>query len=235
MSELLAIGVSHKTAPVEVRERLALPDATGRRFPARPARSGRHPRGGRGLDVQPDRALPGRRRSGRGREPGAGDAGHAGRYPPDRARVGDLLASQLRRRAPPLPGHGRARVDGRRRGRDPGPGQARLRRRARQGDGRPAHQPPVQGRAGRRQARAHRDRYRRTPAQPAGRRRDAGPRAARSARRPRGCDHRHRGDERARRARPRRQRRAHRVRRQPPARSGDRSRPPLRRDERQLR
>ena len=27
MSELLAIGVSHKTAPVEVRERLALPDA----------------------------------------------------------------------------------------------------------------------------------------------------------------------------------------------------------------
>ena len=27
MSELLAIGVSHKTAPVEVRERLALPEA----------------------------------------------------------------------------------------------------------------------------------------------------------------------------------------------------------------
>ena len=27
MSELLAIGASHKTAPVEVRERLALPDA----------------------------------------------------------------------------------------------------------------------------------------------------------------------------------------------------------------
>jgi len=31
VSELLAIGVSHKTAPVEVRERLAVPDrrATG--------------------------------------------------------------------------------------------------------------------------------------------------------------------------------------------------------------
>ena len=27
MSELLAIGVSHKTAPVEVRERVALPEA----------------------------------------------------------------------------------------------------------------------------------------------------------------------------------------------------------------
>jgi glutamyl-tRNA reductase len=32
MSELLAIGVSHKTAPVEVRERLALPDARAAEF-----------------------------------------------------------------------------------------------------------------------------------------------------------------------------------------------------------
>ena len=32
MSELLAIGVSHKTAPVEVRERLALPEAGRRDF-----------------------------------------------------------------------------------------------------------------------------------------------------------------------------------------------------------
>ncbi len=32
MSELLAIGASHKTAPVEIRERLALPDARGREF-----------------------------------------------------------------------------------------------------------------------------------------------------------------------------------------------------------
>src|SRR2546429_7475270 len=32
MSELLAIGVSHKTAPVEVRERLALPDARAADF-----------------------------------------------------------------------------------------------------------------------------------------------------------------------------------------------------------
>ena len=40
MSELLAIGVSHKTAPVEVRERLALPDARAARVPARPARPG---------------------------------------------------------------------------------------------------------------------------------------------------------------------------------------------------
>ena len=32
MSELLAIGVSHKTAPVEVRERLALPDARAGEF-----------------------------------------------------------------------------------------------------------------------------------------------------------------------------------------------------------
>ena len=32
MSELLAIGVSHKTAPVEMRERLALPDARSGEF-----------------------------------------------------------------------------------------------------------------------------------------------------------------------------------------------------------
>src|SRR5579884_1672847 len=32
MSELLAIGVSHKTAPVEVRERLALPEARAYEF-----------------------------------------------------------------------------------------------------------------------------------------------------------------------------------------------------------
>jgi glutamyl-tRNA reductase len=32
MSELLAIGISHKTAPVEVRERLALPDARATEF-----------------------------------------------------------------------------------------------------------------------------------------------------------------------------------------------------------
>src|SRR5436305_12328329 len=32
MSELLAIGVSHKTAPVEIRERLALPEARAAEF-----------------------------------------------------------------------------------------------------------------------------------------------------------------------------------------------------------
>ena len=32
MSELLAIGISYKTAPVEVRERLALPDARATEF-----------------------------------------------------------------------------------------------------------------------------------------------------------------------------------------------------------
>ena len=63
-------------------------------------------------------------------------AGRA-RHPADRARRGHLLAAQLRRRAPALPRHGRARVDDRRRVRGPGPGQARLRGRAR-ARGRPA-------------------------------------------------------------------------------------------------
>ena len=48
------------------------------------------------------------------------------------------------------------------------------------GDDRAAHQPPVPGRAGHRQARAHRDRDRRAPAQPAGGRGRAG-RASSSA------------------------------------------------------
>ena len=32
MSELLGIGISHKTAPVEIRERLALPDGRAADF-----------------------------------------------------------------------------------------------------------------------------------------------------------------------------------------------------------
>ncbi len=87
VSELLALGMSHKTAPVELRERLALTDA---RRPSEFLRELRRrrgdPRGGRDLDLQPDRAVPGGRRPGRGREPTAlGDAGPARRDPPDRA------------------------------------------------------------------------------------------------------------------------------------------------------
>ena len=80
------------------------------------------------------------------------------RHPPDRARRGDLLAAQLRRRAPALPRHRGPRVDDRRRGRDPGPGQARPRGRDAGRLHRAAVQPPVRRRADDRQARALGDR-----------------------------------------------------------------------------
>ena len=108
MSELLAIGVSHKTAPVEVRERLALPEARAADFVRDLRGTGEVHEAVVDLHLQPDRALPGRRRPGRGGEHGAGDAGQPGGDPPDRTRLGDLLTSQLRRRAPSLPGHRRA-------------------------------------------------------------------------------------------------------------------------------
>ena len=132
VSELLAIGVSHKTAPGRGPRAPRAARRPGRRVPARPARGGRGPGGGRDLDLQPDRALPGRRRPGRGREHACWRCSprQAGIRPTELA-LGDLLPPQLRRRAAPVPGDRRARVDDRRRGRDPGAGQARLRPRAR--------------------------------------------------------------------------------------------------------
>ena len=65
MSELLALGVSHKTAPLALRERLALTDGEAREFAARAcAAPPSVQRGGRDLDLQPHRALPRRRRPG---------------------------------------------------------------------------------------------------------------------------------------------------------------------------
>ena len=148
MSELLAIGVSHKTAPVEVRERLALPEPRAAEFM-------RDLRGA--ADVHEAVAISTCNRTELylvvgdpveaestvlamlARQAGIRPTGLAG---------GDLLAPQLRRRPAPVPGRRRAGVDDRRRGRDPGPGQARLRGGAGQGDRRPADQPPVQGGAG---------------------------------------------------------------------------------------
>ena len=235
MSELLAIGVSHKTAPVEVRERLALPEARAADFLRDLRGSG---------EVHEAVAISTCNRTelylvvG---DPVEAEgtvlsmlASQAGIRPTSLASA-IYSPPQLRCRPAPVPRHRGPGVDDRRRGRDPGPGQARLRGRARQGHRRTADQPPVQGGAGDRQAGAHRDRDRRAPAQPAGRRGRAGPRAARTAHRPRGRDRGNRRDERADRAGAGRQRRQHGVRRQPPARPGAVARQALPRTQRQLR
>ena len=68
MSELLALGASHKTAPLAVRERIALPEAAAERFLRELVARARDPEAVVALDLQPHRALPRGRRRGGGRE-----------------------------------------------------------------------------------------------------------------------------------------------------------------------
>ena len=68
MSGLLALGVSHRTAPLELRERLALTEGRAAGVLSGLVSRGADHRGGGDLDLQPDRALSGRRRHGRGRD-----------------------------------------------------------------------------------------------------------------------------------------------------------------------
>ena len=97
MSEILALGVSHKTAPLELRERLALPEGRAVGVLSELTATEQHPRGGGDLDLQPHRALPGRLRSGRGRVDGARRARPPGGDPADRAGRPPLLAARRAR------------------------------------------------------------------------------------------------------------------------------------------
>jgi glutamyl-tRNA reductase len=127
MNELIALGTSHKTAGVAVREKIALTEAASERFM-------RELVGEEtiseavvlstcnrtelylvvGDPVEAESIVLGAlaRRAG---------------VRPDRARGRHLLAEELRRGAASLSGRLRARVDGDRRGRGAGPGQARVR------------------------------------------------------------------------------------------------------------
>ena len=60
--ELLALGASHKTAPLALREKLALPEGRAAPVLARADRPRGGPRGRGALHLQPHRALPGDRR-----------------------------------------------------------------------------------------------------------------------------------------------------------------------------
>ena len=63
MSELLALGISHKTAPVALRERLAFTEQRGERVRKAGHGERRGTRGGRDLHLQPHRGLPRGRRA----------------------------------------------------------------------------------------------------------------------------------------------------------------------------
>ena len=180
VSELLLLGTSHKTAPLALRERVALPEARAEAFLRELAD---HPEIREAVvlstcnrtelyvvvsdPVEAETTVLGML------------ARQAGLRPTE-LLDGIYSHAQLRRRAPPLPRRERARVDDRRRGRGAGPGQARLRGGARGAHDRAAHQQAVPRRARDRQARAH-ARPRSAPAAPASPRSPSRPRAARSA------------------------------------------------------
>ena len=98
MSELLALGVSHKTAPLELRERLALTEgrAAGvlRELADADGRSTRRRRSRPATGPSSTSSLPTRSRPRRG----ARRARAPGRDPPDRAGRAPLLAARRRRR-----------------------------------------------------------------------------------------------------------------------------------------
>ena len=158
MAELLALGVSHKTAPLELRERMALTE--GRAV------------GVLGELLERAEVLEAAAISTCNRtelylfaaDPVGAEAAALGLLAREAETqptelVGHLysLRAADRRRAP-VAGDRGARLDDHRRGRDPGPGQARLRARPGRGRHRPDPQPALPRRARRRQAGALGDR-----------------------------------------------------------------------------
>ena len=82
MSGLLALGVSHRTAPLALREQLALTEGRAAGVLNGARLRGADQRGRRALHLQPHRALPGGHRLGRGRGGGARRPRPGGRDPP---------------------------------------------------------------------------------------------------------------------------------------------------------
>ena len=232
---LLALGVSHKTAPLALRERLALPE-------------------GRAAGVLRDLTAHESIHEAVAISTCNRTELHLVTNDPvdaENAALG-VLSRQADIRPTELVGHLYslrdgdavrhlfsvavvARLDDRRRGRGAGPGQARLRARSRRGRHRPGLEPPLPRRARRRQARPHRDADRplaRVRVVGRGRARAADARRPRAEARP---GRRRRRDRRADRSRAARARRPHGLRRQPPLRPRDRPGAALRGHRRPLR
>ena len=233
--ELLALGVSHKTAPLPVRERLALPEARATRVLAELTdQAAVHEAVAVSTCNRTELYLV------------TADAveaesaalrvlsREAGIRPTELLGAIYSLRGKRHGGAPVLGGR-RPRLDDRGRGRDAGAGQARLRARARGGRHRPGIEPPVPRRARGGEARPQRDR--RVALQ---RVRVVGRRAARGRLPGRpgiapGARHRRGRERRADRTRAARPRRAHRLRGQPALRPRARPGAALRRRGRDLR
>ena len=109
---VLVVGISHKTAPVSVLERVAL-DSDGRDQAApRGLRPRARHRGDRALDLQPHRGLHRRRPVPRQRRGDLADARRAGRPVAGGRALPPLRALRRRRRLAPVPRRRRPRLDG---------------------------------------------------------------------------------------------------------------------------
>ena len=158
MSELLALGVSHKTAPLDLRERLSLTEGSAvGALRELTAADGIHEAAAISTCNRTELYLV-VSDTVEAESTALGVLTRQADIPPTEllGHLYSLRASEAAR--PPLPGHRRPRLDDRRRGRDPGPGQARLRAGAGRGRDRADPQPPLPRRARRRRARPRGDR-----------------------------------------------------------------------------
>ena len=153
---LFAVGISHRTAPVELRECVDFARRGARRGAGGAGGAERHARSGGALDLQPRRDLR-RRRIRRGRRVLRPLHQRIQRRGVGRARAACRHLPRARGGRPPVPRRRRPRLAGRRRAADPRAGQGRVRRGERAEIDRRAHQPAVHVGLQRRQARAQRD------------------------------------------------------------------------------
>ena len=155
---IVVVGLSHQTAPLEVREALAFPKERLAEALAAGAGGVGPGRGHDPLHLQPGGDL--RPGPGVGRGAGGGVPGAVPRAAARRAGGPPLPARGRGRGAPRLPGRGQPRLDGAGRAADPRAGEAGLRGGGEGGRPRLGPERAAQPLVRRGQARPHRDRHR---------------------------------------------------------------------------